>query len=106
MVEIPAEIKDIIRIFLQKLKESNINIQRTILFGSYAKSTNNEYSDIDLALVSDNFSGNPYLDNEKIRPAKFAASYNIDAHTFTKKEFDEINLFVKEILKNGIEFVE
>ena len=37
MAEIPTEVKDIINKFLVKLSESNITIQRAILFGSYAK---------------------------------------------------------------------
>lgn len=102
MAEVPTEIREIINRFLLKLSESHIEIQKAILFGSYSKSLNNEFSDIDIALVSPNFSGNPYYDNEKIRDAKFAVSYNIEAHTFTIDEFNESNLFVREILKNGI----
>jgi uncharacterized protein len=106
MAEIPIEIKEIISKFLIKLGESDIIIQKAILFGSYVKKSFNEFSDIDLALVSSNFSGNPYLDNEMIRDAKFAASYNLEAHTFTIEEFNESNYFVREILKDGIEFIQ
>lgn len=102
MDKIPDEIKDILKIFLEKLSESNIRIEKAVLFGSYAKNLNREDSDIDIALVSQDFSGNPYLDNELIRKAKFAASYSIEAHTFTVEEFKEGNPFINEILSYGI----
>ena len=100
--EIPIDIKEIINRFLLKLSESNIKIQKAVLFGSYAKKIHGEYSDIDLALVSPDFTGNPYDDNEKIRDAKFAVSYNIEAHTYRADEFNESDPFVREILKHGI----
>lgn len=102
MDKIPNEINEIIRNFLIKLAESNIFIQKAILFGSYAKKNNNDLSDIDLALVSANFSGNPYFDNEIIRDAKLSVSSMIEAHTYTLDEFNESNPFVREILKHGI----
>jgi uncharacterized protein len=103
MVKIPIEIKDKINRFLQKLKESNIIIQKAILFGSFANEKYHEFSDIDIALVSSSFTGNPYYDNELIRDAKFAVSYDIEAHTYTQDGFNEGDPFVREILKNGIE---
>lgn len=102
MDKIPVVIQDIIRVFLMRLLESNIRIEKAILFGSYAKGTFDEYSDIDIALISGDFSGNIYLDNELIRKAKFASSNAIEAHTFTSQDFTGNNPFVKEILSYGI----
>ncbi len=102
MDKVPVEIIEIINKFLFELSESNIRIEKAALFGSYAKGTYNEYSDIDIALFSGDFSGNPYLDNELIRKAKFATSYAIEAHTFTLGELDGNNPFVSEILRHGI----
>jgi predicted nucleotidyltransferase len=102
MDKIPAEIRNILQVFLDKLSESNIRIEKAFLFGSYAKKSNNELSDIDIALVSRDFTGNQYLDNEMIREAKLAASYSIEAHTFTVEEFESGNPFISEILSYGI----
>lgn len=102
MAEIPIEIRKKIEQFLANLKELNISLSKAILFGSYSRNTYNEFSDIDIALVSPDFSGNPYYDNEKIRESKFNSSYDIEAHTFTEDEFNSGNPFIKEILKNGI----
>ena len=102
MDENPFEVKEKIKTFLTKLTESNIVVNKAILFGSYSKNQFDEYSDIDIAIVSQDFSGNPYLDNEKIRNAKLSTSYDIEAHTFSNEEFNTDNPFVREIMKYGI----
>ncbi len=102
MDEIPIEVREKVRTFLSKLNDSNISIIKAILFGSYSTNQFNEFSDIDIALVSSDFSGNPYFDNQKIRKAKLSSSYDIETHTFSEAEFNSENPFVKEILKHGI----
>ena len=62
MDKIPIDILNKIIQFLNILEKNNIHINKAILFGSYAKGTFNEWSDIDIALVSDNFQGNRFLD--------------------------------------------
>ena len=41
-----------------------INIEKAILFGSVVKNEQREYSDIDIALVSDQFTNNFVLDSK------------------------------------------
>ena len=67
MVEIPTLIKNKLYVFLNELSKNNFKIDKAYLFGSYAKGTNNEWSDIDLAVVSENFEGNRLFDKDKIR---------------------------------------
>ena len=55
MVTISKELLDIINEYISKLSKE-IKIDKVILFGSYAKGTNREDSDIDLAISSDDFS--------------------------------------------------
>jgi predicted nucleotidyltransferase len=102
MVKIPDQIVEIIKQFIDEARKDNINITDAILFGSYAKGTYNEYSDIDLAVVSDDFEGNCFYDNRKIRRSKLKASYDLETHTYRPEEFNEDNPFVKEILEYGI----
>lgn len=102
MVEIKPEIIQLIKRFLKELDNSNINIKKAILFGSYAKGKEDEWSDIDIALVSEDFTGNRFDDNEMIRKAKFAVSYDIEPLTFLPNEFDETNPFIREILYYGV----
>jgi predicted nucleotidyltransferase len=55
-----APITDSLKIvnnFIGILKEHRIELSQAILFGSYAKENATEWSDIDLSLVSEDFSG-------------------------------------------------
>ena len=77
MDKIPVNIIEIINRFLQKLEKSDIYVKVAILFGSYANGTYNEWSDIDLALVSDSFCGIRFYDWDKLRDAKLSVSYDL-----------------------------
>ena len=83
--------------------QSNFNPDSIILFGSYAKGTFNDRSDIDVLLVSDSFEGIRFFDKEKIR--KITLSYNSDISPlpYNTKDFDLTNLFIKDIINSGIQ---
>lgn len=49
------KIIDKINIFLQKIKEAGIAVEKAYLFGSYTKGTENPDSDIDVMIVSSVF---------------------------------------------------
>ena len=55
MAEKTRDIKIIIEKFKKELKKAGINPQRTILYGSYARGEQKEYSDIDVIVISDDF---------------------------------------------------
>ncbi len=93
---------------IQALKETlarnKIPISRAILFGSYAKGLEQAFSDIDVALVSEEFSGNRFWDIEKVIP--FIRSLNplFEIHPFRPEDFlDTDNSFIEEIISTGIE---
>jgi len=102
MAQVNAKILDIIRRFILEATKYNIHIQQAVLFGSYAKGTNNEWSDIDVAIVSSDFIGLRYLDNQKISRPKLNISYDLETHPFRPEDFNEDNPFVKEILSSGV----
>ena len=105
LVEIPQEIKDKLNSFIYELKIRNLNILEVFLFGSYAQGKQTKYSDIDLAIVSDDFVGDRYFDLDKIRPARFAVDTDISVLPYRPEDFNPDDLFVKEILKYGIRIV-
>ena len=57
---------------LQKIAEVEFSdkVEQAILFGSYAQGTFNDWSDIDLAIVSTAFAGERFIDRNKIRRIK------------------------------------
>ena len=97
------KINEIIKGFIVRLKQE-IPIKGVILFGSYAHGKPKEYSDIDLAVISDWFESRPKIKNMQ-HLSRIAAAYNslIEALPFTEKEY--INLdkrtFLAGIVKNG-----
>lgn len=102
MAQVNSRILDIITRFILEARKYNINIQQAILFGSYAKGTNNEFSDIDLAIVSTDFVGSRFFDNQKISRPKLNISYELETHPYRPEDFTKDNPFVEEILHSGI----
>ena len=101
MAEKKAEIIMILKKLLSALKKNKIKIDRAYLFGSFAKETNSECSDIDVALISDDFCGIRYLDIKKIGRIVRNIDYRIEVHTFSSEGTSE-SMFLGEIIRNGI----
>ena len=77
MVQLPAKIRNTIDNYLKELNLHNIPIKEAILFGSYARGDYQEWSDIDIALVSDIFVGDRIDDKDKIRKITLSVSSEI-----------------------------
>ncbi len=105
MAAVPFKIKKKIKKYLQELKKHQIPLQEAILFGSYANGTFQEWSDIDIALVSDIFKGNRFKDKDKIRKITLSVASDIEVLPFSPKDFDPKNPLVKEILDTGIRLI-
>ncbi len=75
------------------------------LFGSYVKGTADEWSDIDLALVTDSFVGDAF--DFRFLLTKLARSIDpdIEPHPYLISEFNENNPMAVEILRNGLRVV-
>lgn len=65
MVQLDDMIKDLIQAFIAKLIDKGITINSVYLFGSYAKRKENEWSDIDVSVISPNFTDSRL--NERIK---------------------------------------
>ncbi|MBM2813473.1 MAG: nucleotidyltransferase [Ignavibacteria bacterium] len=105
MAQIPDKITEIIKKFVAEATKDNIKISEAILFGSYAKGTNHELSDIDIAVVSEDFEGVSFYDCQKLTDAMLRTSIDIETHPYRPEEFTIDNPFVREILEYGIRIV-
>ncbi len=105
MVQLPDKIKETIDKYFQALDRNNIPIKEAILFGSYASGNYREWSDIDIALVSEIFVGDRIDNKDKIRNITLSVSSEIEVIPFTPNEFNMKNPFVKQILKTGIKLI-
>ncbi|MDR1194046.1 MAG: nucleotidyltransferase domain-containing protein [Peptococcaceae bacterium] len=80
-------------------------IDRAFLFGSYAKGTATEYSDVDLCFFSHSFENKRSVDVVALLlgMAHKYANVFIEPHVFPTSELNNDNPFVKEILLTGRE---
>ena len=89
--------------FIRKLQSEGIDIQEAVLFGSYAVNGQNEWSDIDLALVSDSFTGFGFEDKRSFAKINSQKPYSIiHTKTFPTIYFDKGDPFIDQIKKTGI----
>lgn len=86
--------------YVQKVSEQYI-IKNAMLFGSYAKGTNNEDSDIDIALI---FEKVPDVIDAQIELMKMRRDFDlrIEPHPFRAEDFNIDDPIVSEIMKNGV----
>ena len=89
--------------YARDIQNEGITLRSAILYGSYAKGTQHEHSDIDVALVADEFSGLP--EDHYLFPymGSIRKLYTlIEAKTYPTKYFLEGDPFIEEITKTGI----
>ena len=99
------KIEKTIRSYLEQLERIGIHVQQAILFGSYASGKYDEWSDIDLVIVSKDFVGNRFEDRNKIRKITLQVNSDISPMPYRPEDFNDSDYFVKEILETGIRIV-
>ncbi|MEP7128902.1 MAG: nucleotidyltransferase domain-containing protein [Chitinophagales bacterium] len=87
--------------FIDACRTNGITISDAWLFGSSAKGNAHEYSDIDLALVSDLFTHNFIENNHKTALLNWKFP-DIEVHHFNTNVFQQNDPFVNEIKQSGI----
>lgn len=94
-----------IKKFAGDVKQSGINLNKVILYGSYARNEQNKWSDIDIALVADEFKSIGFEDVKLFASVLVRHSnLNIQPRTYNTKDFSiDKDPFVEEILNTGIE---
>lgn len=93
---------EIVKLFLLHLKDNKFDVRKAYIFGSYAKGTPQEESDIDLAIVLKNIK-NSF--NTQVQLMKMRRNFDtrIEPHPFDELDFHPSNPFVHEILSTGIQ---
>lgn len=105
MAQIPFEIRDKIKKFAEELQQSDIKIKQLFLFGSYANGTYDKWSDIDLAVISDDFCGTRYIDYDRFVNAIRKVDRAIEPIAFIPENFNEADILANEILRTGIRII-
>lgn len=105
MAPVTNEAIKVIKQFLDLAAGAGFNIEKAILFGSYAKGAADRWSDMDLALVSPDFTGIRFNDIKALIPLLLNTDARIEVHPFKPDTFTRNDFFVAEILDHGINLI-
>jgi predicted nucleotidyltransferase len=100
-VNLDKSINEIVTKYAELLKQE-LSIQGIYLYGSYVKGTFTKDSDIDIAVVSMDFTGNPIDDMLKLMRIRRKVDYRIEPHPFKVEDFDQGDPYIREIITQGI----
>ena len=96
-----SRIMESIKKYIEKISQY-YKIEAIILFGSYAKGTENEDSDIDIAIISSDFS-DIIEDGAKLIGLTWKIDTRIEPHPITTEDYQDVsNPFVREVVDTGI----
>lgn len=105
MYKAGRQVKEIIREYSQSLQKLGINVERTILFGSFASGRPREDSDIDLVIISKDFQKMNLRERlEILGIAAVRIMKPVEAKGYTPREIETVPQasFLEEILGIGI----
>ncbi len=92
----------LIRQFKDILEKKGIMIERIVLYGSYAAGTQREGSDIDLVVISNDFSGMSYWQRiDLLSAAIYEVFKPIEAVAMTQAEWEKGDSFIVDFARNG-----
>ena len=97
-----ADVMDKACQFLLVLKEQGINIMAAYLFGSYAKGNPHKWSDIDIAIVSPDFSSSRFDNSLRLMKIASKIDLSIEPVAYHPESFVDEDPLVWEIKKDGI----
>ncbi|MEK6775631.1 MAG: nucleotidyltransferase domain-containing protein [bacterium] len=90
-----------IKRYIEELKKRNIEVVAVYLYGSYAKGKATEWSDIDVAILTEKFIGDSF--DFKFLLMKIAREIDpdIEPHPYLVDEFTEDNPLAAEVMRTG-----
>jgi predicted nucleotidyltransferase len=96
---------DTVRNYAREIEARGVHLRMVFLYGSFAKGTQHEWSDIDVALVADEFTGFSF-DDKKSFPYFGKDPYiRIETKTYPTDYFEESDPFIEEIKRTGIKII-
>jgi len=97
---------EMVRNYAKNIEAHGIKLRAVFLYGSFAKGTQHEWSDIDVAMVADEFSGFTFDDKKLFPYMGFKSPYTrIETKTYPTDYFKQGDPFIEEITKTGIKII-
>ena len=97
--------RPIVRRYVRSLQAHRICLINVYLFGSYVRGKPTEDSDIDVAVVSDDLSGDVIEDGLRLMRCRRDVDVRIEPHPFRPEDFTPDNPWAAEIMEMGIKIV-
>ncbi len=95
-----------VKSFSSELIQNGILLDSVLLYGSYTSNQQTVDSDIDVALVSNMFSGFGFEDRKLFSKINIKKEYiDIETKTFSKEYFNQSDPFIEEIKRTGIKIL-
>lgn len=92
----------IVSLFRQGLESRGIRPLKIIMYGSYATGTNQEGSDIDIVVISDDFTGKNYWERiDILGDVIYEIFAPIEVVALTQDEWEQGNSFVIDFARHG-----
>lgn len=100
--KINKEIAEILDKYIAVVKK-NYNVVAIILFGSYAKGTENENSDIDIAVITDDIKTDKFDEEVKLTLLRRKIDSRIEPHIIKVSDYENDETpFIVEVKNTGI----
>ena len=101
-VKINKEIANIVDKYITIVKE-NYDVLAIILFGSYAKGTEHEESDIDIAIITDDVKTDKFDEEVKLTLLRRKIDNRIEPHIISINDYENDETpFIVEVKNTGI----
>ena len=95
---------NIVNEYVNLLKQKGVDVEKVILFGSYAKGTAKPESDIDVAIISSQFGKNNLKEMMFLRRIALKIDSHLEPLPFSPKDMnDRYSTLAQEIIKHGIQ---
>lgn len=102
MVKNKTQLGEVVKKFVEKLTK-NVEVKMVILYGSYASGNPGTYSDIDIAVISDDFGNNRLEEMQLLSRLTLETDVDIEPLAFSYKEYLNHSKadFIHEIVSKG-----
>lgn len=88
--------------FVKECRAIGLNFNKVLLFGSYAKGLAHESSDIDLLLISKEFTDDVFANLRQYAKVNIRFP-QIETHPYSYKRYIEGDEFLQQVIKEGVE---
>jgi len=100
-----SEIIEIVKRYLEEIKKDKIKIDEAYLYGSYARGTAHEDSDIDVIVVSPDFTDSRFDNSVRLMKYRRGIDLWISPFGYRPENFKDACLIPAEAMRNGIRIV-